>query len=100
MEKTILRWLKGRSVVALADIRRELGKPAMDLFMVHYKDWNYSFCMECNYYVHNRAFDKLNDMCLMCKENIAKPEEFEDPNYPERDAFDEEEGGLFDERLV
>jgi hypothetical protein len=77
MEKTILRWLKGRSAVALADIRKELGKPAMDLFMVHHKDWGYSFCMEC-------------------KENIAKPEEFEDLNYLEEDAFDEE-GGLFDE---
>jgi|LSQX01.1.fsa_nt_gb hypothetical protein len=95
MEKTLLLWLKGRSRVALADIRKELGKTAMDLFMVNYKKWRYSFCMECNFYVHNRVFDALNDMCLDCKKIIKKWEKKEE-DEPEIEEEIEEEG-LFNE---
>lgn len=95
MQRLILHWLKGRPRVTLAEIRREMGKPAMDLFMVHHKDWKYSFCMECNSYVRERIFDKLNDMCLECKEDISNWNEDE-----EGSGFgfveNSKEGGFFD----
>ncbi len=97
MEGLLRRWLKGKAAVALKDIRRDMGKPAMDLFIINYRDWDYAFCMECNMYVRKRIFDDLNDMCLECKDRIEKRDLGEDDDEPFFGSPYEQEEGSFDE---
>ena len=70
MEKTIQLWLLRRQRVSLQDVRRELGKDSMDIFISNHEDWGFYFCEECNQYAKTEVYDSTNAMCADCRKEI------------------------------
>lgn len=74
----IKNWLEARTYISIEEIRKSLGKEAMDTFLSSHDEIGFRFCQHCNYYIRVENYDSMNAMCNICKDDFLSDDDVDD----------------------
>lgn len=74
MHKELSWLLESKRHISESTLKDLLSDDAYIYFMRQHEDVGFFHCIECNYYINEKRYNKSNLMCHPCYNNIMKEE--------------------------